>query len=318
MTKRRKTIKALWSRHEEGHKLSKQDEVDYLFEIQDSLPEHCYLADLFTADFISWAAQMIRTDSAPDMYGSWTYDRIQLTERIDEMRKALEFNTLSRNTTIQERETDIKRLTEQVNDYATERNRYQTLWDEARGDLALAVEREAEAAKKIRDLQVVIEGLSAEVTETKAILWDLNQANEEITRKAENLAVDVTDLDTSEEQALLEVDALRKKNAELMDRLAEADLLTDEEMDDSPVCANCGNPDTTSVVQGVDLCDNCAGLVKSGQLDLDEAFEEGVAKGMSQAVIDICTCGRDNTHGDCEECGQALCQDCAPLHMCTP
>jgi hypothetical protein len=194
--KKRKTIQALWAKHDQLEGLSKADETDWLMEVADSTPQGSYMADLFTFDFCQWVRMQVLNDLPPDMYNSWQHETSHLE---DELQKA--------------------RSEAQV-----ERMRREMLSKEL-----LSAQAEVNSVKE--DLQGTIDHMNGVIQRKNDELQSLradfrasvSQACE-LANERDALKVQLWDLSQSEEQALLENETLR-------DRLIEADLADDEDLE---------------------------------------------------------------------------------------
>lgn len=173
---------------------SKAQEIEYLEEFVDGIPQGSYLSDTFRKEFVAWVKQQIKNDIFPDAWeyiGSWEYTedgQTRLTR--GELLKQNEELKAGRD---EDRRT-IAKATKQIEEYQLQLRDMNAALDESKQEVERAWSYEKERLGHMDELQVALretrhdyaeavqtnEALADEITRLKAKLFDSFEKIEKI------------------------------------------------------------------------------------------------------------------------------------------
>ena len=162
----RKTITRLNERDLQNHEISKQIEVEYLEEIQASIPEGTYLASLFTDGFVSWFSMAVRNDMSTNMF--------------------LELNHFYADKL--EAESKLAQANREIAELETQLSETRTSWELTYNDQEKELQAEIDYRKKlsrqrsarISELAITLQEVTAENRELKSELQELKAASYDV------------------------------------------------------------------------------------------------------------------------------------------
>jgi len=139
---------------------SKAEEIAFIEEVAESVPDNSYLKMLFTKQFMNWLREQIRNDFYPNLYEFWQQDV----------------------SDIENLHLEISRLKFQVEDT----NKVLAVKSKALSDLQEVFNTAQEAAGRnydklyyqLEDAEKIVENLKGEIINLKAKLYDMMVAKE--------------------------------------------------------------------------------------------------------------------------------------------
>jgi len=152
---------------------SKQQEIDFLNEVAESIPECSYLKGLFTEHLVSWATQKIRDDWALDLFDLYNAETNRVLIMESENRKLasqLERADKERQEQIDEIKKHVAHYRELYENQCDVVRKYQKELSNVTGELNLS---RSEWSEEEDRYNTCIEQLEEQVKDLKSKLYDM-------------------------------------------------------------------------------------------------------------------------------------------------